>query len=256
MRVATASFALVLSSVWLQGASILSTVCRLDSVAGGTVMVTSTAACRLDGPPVEPYTTTPFAEAQAFADYGLLEGEWSETIPAGAFRASTGVNTAAGQPHDNAYSEAQARVELFLRATTSGPLRPGFVDLDFVPYIDSIGSFTVLSAAIGPLFAEREGWAGNCQGACGGSFAFVLGQPFDIRVVASSESRASPEDSFTYGNGHAAVVFQLRELDGSPVVLAFDSGAPTIPEPSALILLGTGLLLLLRSVAGRRRCSQ
>jgi hypothetical protein len=224
--------------------------------------VSSVNACSVVGPHIEPYTLTPFAKADASTHYGVLSADDSETIPEGAFWAGAFVQTAAlhtfPEHLEILYSEAEAHAELSLHAKTSGPVRPGLIDLAFRGNVDfDAGRSTAyVEGVIGNLFAEiQDQDYGSCRGACDGRFAFVLGQPFDIRLIAHSHSWGTSG----YGNGERHVyvntTFQLRELDGTPVDLLAAFESPTlVPEPSTILLVAPVLsLLMLVRVAGRYR---
>jgi len=244
--VATASTLLLLACVpCLRGASILSTFCSVILPDGSAAEATSTAACSVVGPVVPPSPQEPFAEAHAFTDSALLPPGSHEDFPDGAFwavaSAQTYVRTAPYQPFEPP-SRAEASAELFLTAETAGPVRPGLIDLLFLQDIDiDFGvSFAQLQVMIGSLFAEVIEPSAPCRGACNGTFPFLLGQPFDIYVAAFSQASAEPIVSGgSSRRGEVQVLFQLRELDGTPVDLA------SVPEPSTIALLALGLVLLM-----------
>lgn len=261
MRIAlTASIVFLLARAsFLQGDSIASTFCRVGLPDGGEIAVSSMGECNVVGP-LGPIRFPPQARAWAATDYRFLAFDWSETIPAGAFWASTGVRTSAVHPGydlDNPfyteYSTAVAYAELSFQATTAGPVRPGLVDLSYYRLSGSSGNREFYAdGMIGNLFAEIQEPGGSCQGACDGTFPFILGQPFDIRVTAFAQSWGT-----NYSGGDSDGFFeafvQLRELDGSPVDLVLDSEPPApVPEPSTFVLLAPVLsLLILGRVAGR-----
>lgn len=234
----------------LHGDSIVSTFCRVGLADGGEIAVSSTGECNVVGP-LGPIRFPPQAEASAATGYGLLEG---------AFWASASVRTFAIHPgYDpdilvyTEYSTARAYAELSFHATTAGPVRPGLIDLSYFGFDSSEGNRDFhANGMIGNLFAEIQEPDGSCRGACDGTFPFILGQPFDIRVSAFAESWGNWY-SLGVSTGFLDADFQLRELDGSPVDLLLDSEPPVpVPEPSTFLLLAPALsLLVLGRVVGR-----
>jgi hypothetical protein len=236
--------------------SILSTSCRIGFVDGTEIAVNSTGTCNVVGPP-EPYRDSSYAWALAETLYRLEPPDYH--LPEGSYRFATVARTLAiyndrpGDPFSEAYAMASAYAELDLRATTAGPMRPGLIDLFSFVADSSWGNQTFyVQARIGDLFREGQ-YEGNCGGPCTGTFPFVLGQAFDIQALAFSQSWSGDPDVVSANDILLALRFRLRELDGTPVYLSFNTEPVSpVPEPSTLLLVAPALsLLLLLPVIGR-----
>jgi hypothetical protein len=242
----TASIAFLTTSVpGLHGASILNTFCSVD-LPGGTVAVNSTADCNVMGAPVGAFPFAPFAEAHAGTDYGFEPFLWPDGSSGESFYASVSARSGAGHLFHDAYSHAEAYAELSLGATTAGPVRPGLIDVAFFGRVDHADGFGRVTSSIGSLFAEIPEPNQSCSGACGGTFPFVLGQPFDIHLVAFTESWATDVNGLSFESAFGYSYLRLRELDGTPTDLFLASEPPTlVPEPSSWLMLAPALLILL-----------
>jgi hypothetical protein len=241
-----------------KAATILSTYCRIGLPGGGEIVASSTSDCSVMGPLVEPYRFPPSAEASAYAHYYFYSLDGEPEIPEGTFSAFVRVRADANHvPLEwNDYSNARGEAELSFRATTAGPVRAGLIQ--FFNGWDGRGlgqgDFQG-QMVVGNLFADIYEF-GECIGACNnrGTFPFVLGEPFDIRLAAVALGWADRYDPGKAA-GDLSLQFKLRELDGTPVDLLLESESPVaVPEPSTVLLFAGGLtsLVLLR-VFGRCR---
>jgi hypothetical protein len=253
----TASIILLLASASsLYGDIIVSTYCRVAVPVGDAIEVSSPSGCSVAGPIVDAFPFPATAEARFDAHYEFLSFEGEPEIPEGTFSAYARVDADArylpGYPF-NDYSYARTDVELSFRATSSGPVRSGLIQL--LSFGDGRGfgqgSFEATST-VGNLFARAE--FQNCTG-CQGTLPFVLGQPFDIRVFVSGGGIVDSQETVGGGHGFFNVRFKLRELDGTPVDLLLETDTPVaVPEPSTVLLLAGGLVsLVLARVHGRCR---
>lgn len=133
-------------------------------------------------------------------------------------------------------------VYLKFDATTIGPARPGFLDLQYNGF--GFGDFLFGSAGGSIVDVFDWGFAGGVRHTL---IPYTLGTPFEIRLFASGQ--ASLDFS---GHGHvqgATASFQLQIRDGSPtgpLVQIAD-----VPEPRGLA--AGGLLMLLAGVLLSRR---
>jgi hypothetical protein len=262
MRTAlTASILFLLApGSYLYGGAILSTYCRAGIAGGGEIAVSSAGECSVEGPLVEPFRLPSFAQALALTDSGFmpLDSEY----PEGTFGATVIVRTFArfaGEgdpfPEGGEYSTASAFAELNLSASSAGPVRSGLIEQFNWGGSDTEGpaNRSEVQVVIGNLFGQV--WPGGCQdAACSGTFPFVLGQPFAIRVSAFAQSWGDGAIVSSRADTQWNIRFKLRELDGTPVDLLLDSEAPAaVPEPSTLLLLAPALsLLILGRLVGQR----
>lgn len=249
----TASIILLLApGSYLYGDSILSTYCRVALADGGEIAVSSTGECQVEGPLVEPFPFPSSAQALALTDSGFmpLDSEY----PDGTFGASVVVRTFArfagyGDPYPfgGEYSTASAYAELNLHASSAGPVRSGLIEQFNWGWSDTGGhaNRTEVQVVIGNLSGQV--WPDGCQGAaCSGTFPFVLGEPFDIRLSAFSQSWGDGEIKASGADTYWNIRFKLRELDGTPADLLLNSEEPAaVPEPSTLLLLAPALSLLI-----------
>ncbi len=244
---ATASFVLLLAPASsLHGDIIASTYCRVAVPGGDAIEVHSPSGCSVTGPIVEGYSFPSTSEAQFSAYYEFLSSAGEPEIPEGTFSASVSVDADTRYlPVEgfNDYSYARADIELSFRATSAGPVRDGLIQMLSFGEGRGLGQggFDATSE-IGNLFARAD--FGSCTG-CQGTFPFVLGQPFDIRVFVSGGGLGNNTEQAGGAEGFILVQFKLSELDGTPVDLLLESDSPVaVPEPSTVLLFGAGLASL------------
>jgi hypothetical protein len=236
----------------VDGASVaIDAFCYTDLVGGGSITQTfsirqnapTMGGCSVGTPPdTFPGLEAEFADAKALVDYDVSSGEF---LSMG--RLALEVDYPIDDPSNTSdlHSRASVSLALSLIASSPGPSRPGLIELMAVNPITSEGTASaLLEEQVGSIVRTLDSSGGII-----GTFPFVLGEPFPVRVSIEAFALDSGFYAYGYQETFFRLNFRLTELDGMPV----DIQLTAVPEPSTLLLVASVLPLL---IVRRFRCHQ
>ncbi len=146
-------------------------------------------------------------------------------------------------------TEAHTRIDYSTLLTTAGPLRAGYIQLQFSGSVDYIydGTSAITSGIVNtnpnsslPQFtcSEYGGCTGNSFLARRSMIPFVLGQAFTIEANGYFDNYAYGNDGFSGGSSQSNYQFRFLEADSLTPV-----GVSPAPEPSTWLLLAAPLAI-------------
>jgi hypothetical protein len=192
----------------------------------------STFDCRIFGPPLPPRCDL----REELGDFSVL--------------VTLSVEPGVLPPSEPAVVSAEG--SYLLTIYTAGPNRTGLLSYDLGATAFSTGTVaTGLGRASleGIDFVTASCGGANCSQIMGTgllSREVVLGNPIDIFLLAAGTSYLFPGGERGAGGGSVGISLQLFEIaDNEPVRILYAPPLNAVPEPSAMLLMAGGLMLVI-----------